>query len=176
LVERNRHLSASNWLKYGDTCSRTFFDFHRAGNKKTFLRELETDGGTVIGQNDPTQYIIEYYTRLYSSNAHSPGTKEAQKHCWTSVPAKVSGDINETLNRKFTLSEIHTAINALPKGKAHGNDGLPMEFSHECAKDIAPIFLQAFTAMFCTGRASASINKGLITLIPKAGDRAKLSN
>jgi hypothetical protein len=51
-----------------------------------------------------------------------------------------------------------------------------MEFFHECAKETAPILLKAFTVMLCTGRASASINKGMITLIPKAGDRAKLSN
>jgi hypothetical protein len=176
LVERNRHLSTSNWLRYGDTCSRTFFDFHRAGNKRTLLRELETDGGTVTGQNDLTQYIIEYYTKLYSSDAHSPGTEKAQKRCWTSVLAKVSGNINETLTRKLTLSEIHKAINALPKGNAPRNDGMPMEFFHECVEETAPILLQAFTAMFCTGRALASINKGLITLIPKAGDRAKFSN
>jgi mannosylglycoprotein endo-beta-mannosidase len=175
-VERNGHLSASNWLMYRDTCSKTFFNFHHAGNKRTLLRELKIDGGIVTGQNDLTQYITEYYMRLYSSDAHTPGTEEAQKCCWTSVLTKVSGDINETLTRKLTLSEIHIAINALPKGKAPGNDDLPMEFFHECAEETAPILLQAFIAMFCTGRASASINKGLITLIPKAGDRAKLNN
>jgi hypothetical protein len=175
-VKRNRHLSASNWLRYGDICSKTFFDFHRAGNKRTLLRELEIDGSTVTGQNDFTQHITAYYTRLYSSNAHTPGTEEAQKCCWTSVSTKVSGDINETLTKKLTLSEIHIAINALPKGKAPGNDGLPMEFFHECAEETTPILLQAFTAMLSTERASASINKGLITLIPKAGDKAKLNN
>jgi len=140
------------------------------------LRELKTDGGTVTSQNDLTQYITGYYTRLYSSDAHSPGTEEAQKRCWTSVPAKVSRDINETLTRKLTLSEIQTTINAFPKGKAPGNDGLPMQFFHECTEETAPILLQALIAMLCTGRTSASINKGLITLIPKAGDRAKFSN
>ncbi len=146
------------------------------GKQKNPTEGVRNCGGTVTGQNDLTQYIIECYTRLYSSDAHSPGTEEAQKRCWTNVPAKVSGDINEPLTRKLTLSEIHIAINTLPKGKAPGNDGLPMEFFHECAEETAPILLQAFTAMLCTGRASASINKGLITLIPKAGDRAKLSN
>jgi alkyl sulfatase BDS1-like metallo-beta-lactamase superfamily hydrolase len=33
-VARNRHLSSANWLRYGDTCSKTFFDFHRIGKKK----------------------------------------------------------------------------------------------------------------------------------------------
>jgi len=98
-VERNRHLSASNWLRYGDTCSKAFFDFNRTRNKRSLLRELETEGGTVSGQNDLTQYITEFYTRLYSSDANTPGTEEAQQRCWTSVPIKVSGEINETLTR-----------------------------------------------------------------------------
>jgi hypothetical protein len=109
-------------------------------------------------------------------NANTPGTEEAKQRCWTSVPTKVSGEINETLTRQLTLSEILTAIKALPKGKAPGNDGMPMEFFHECAEETAPILLQAFTSMVGTGRASAAINKGVITLIPKSGDRAKLSN
>jgi mannosylglycoprotein endo-beta-mannosidase len=74
------------------------------------------------------------------------------------------------------LNEILTAIKAFPKGKAPGNDGLPMEFFHECAEETVPILLQAFTAMLYNGRTSAEINKGVITLIPKSGDKAKLSN
>jgi hypothetical protein len=46
-VERNSHLSAAKWLRYGDTCSKTFFDFHRIGKKKTLLKELKVDGGTI---------------------------------------------------------------------------------------------------------------------------------
>jgi hypothetical protein len=38
------------------------------------------------------------------------------------------------------------------------------------------MLLKAFTAMLDTGEASASINKGLITLIPKSGDHSKLNN
>jgi hypothetical protein len=48
-VARNRHLTAANWLRYRDTCSKVFFDFHRIGKKKTLLRELETKSGTIIG-------------------------------------------------------------------------------------------------------------------------------
>jgi hypothetical protein len=51
-----------------------------------------------------------------------------------------------------------------------------MEFFHEYAEEVAPNLAQAFTAMLNSGATSAFINKGLITLIPKTGDRAKLSN
>jgi hypothetical protein len=46
-IERNSHLSTAKWFKYGDTYSKTFFDFHRIGKKKTLLKELEVDGGTI---------------------------------------------------------------------------------------------------------------------------------
>ncbi len=94
-VEHNRHLSTSNWLRYGDTFSKTFFDFHRVGKKRTLLRKLEIEGGTITGQNDLIQYITEYYTRLYSLDAHTPCTEEEQARCWTSVLAKVTRDSNQ---------------------------------------------------------------------------------
>jgi hypothetical protein len=38
------------------------------------------------------------------------------------------------------------------------------------------MLLKAYTAMLASGEASAFINRGLITLIPKTGDRSKLTN
>ncbi len=175
-VERNRHLSSSNWLRYGDTCSKAFFDFHHIGKKKTLLRELEIETGTSTGHNDLTQYIIEYYSHLYSSEAHTLGTMEAQTECWTSVPVKVTQDINASLTKDLTVRNILDAIKALPKGKAPGHDSVPMEFFHEYAEEVAPTLLQAFTAMLNSGTTPASINKGLITLIPKTGDQVRFSN
>jgi hypothetical protein len=74
------------------------------------------------------------------------------------------------------VRDILDAIKALPKGKAPGHDGVPMEFFHEYAEEVASTLLQAFMAMLNSGATSAAINKGLITLIPKTGDRARLSN
>lgn len=30
-VSCNQHLSSANWFRYGDTCSKNFFDFHKLG-------------------------------------------------------------------------------------------------------------------------------------------------
>jgi hypothetical protein len=80
------------------------------------------------------------------------------------------------LTRDLTIKDILDAIKALPKGKAPGHDGVPMEFFHEYVEEVASTLLQAFAAMLNSGATSASINKGLITLIPKIGDRARLNN
>jgi hypothetical protein len=173
---RNRHLSSANWLRYGDTYSKAFFDFHRIGKKKALLKELETESGTIMNQHDLTHYIIDYYTHLYTSDAVALDTAEAQEQCWHSVPIKVTRDINLNLTRNLTLTEIHDAIRALPKGKAPGHDGVPMEFFHECAQEVASDLLKAFTAMLNAGETSTYINKGLIKLIPKSSNHARLSN
>jgi hypothetical protein len=77
-VARNRHLSSASWLRYGDTCSKTFFDFHRIGKKKALMRELETVSWTVSGQHDLAHYVTSFYTRLYTSDADSLDTSAAQ--------------------------------------------------------------------------------------------------
>jgi hypothetical protein len=64
----------------------------------------------------------------------------------------------------------------MPKDKAPGSDDIPTEFFQELTKEIAPTLLLAFRAMLNIGETSARINKGIITLIPKSGDHAKLSN
>jgi hypothetical protein len=80
-VSRNQHLSSANWFKYGDTCSKNFFDFHKLGQKKTLLRELETESSTVRGQFDLSHHVTEFYSNLYSSETHLPSTQEAQDRC-----------------------------------------------------------------------------------------------
>jgi hypothetical protein len=131
-VARNRHLSSASWLKYGNTCSKTFFDFHRIGKKKALMRELETDSGTVLGQQDLTHYITSFYARLYTSEARTPSTAEAQDLCWKNIPGMVTGDANASLTSSLSLEEVGRAIRALPKRKASGHDNIPMEFFHEC--------------------------------------------
>jgi len=151
-VARNRHLSPSTWLRYGNTCSRTFFDFHWVGKKKALIRELETESGTVTSQRDLTDHITDFYKHLYASEADTVGLESAREQCWSSVLPRVSEDTNVFLTQELSISEIFKAINVLPKGKALGHDGLPMEFFHACAKDVAPNLLNAFTRCSKKGR------------------------
>jgi len=80
------------------------------------LRELVTETGTITAQKDLSQYITDFYARLYSSDVHSPSTVEAQAECWSSIPIKVTHDTNVSLIRDLTIRDIIEAIKALPKG------------------------------------------------------------
>jgi len=175
-VTGNHQLFVASWFRYGDTCSKQFFDFHRIGRKRTLLKELETDVRTITRQTDLAHYMRNFYERLYASEAHALGTTEAREECWSSIPTRVSAEMNDELVRELTLKEILDAIATMPRDKALGNDGIPTEFFQELAEDIAPTLLKAFMAMLKLGETSVAINKGLITLIPKSGDHARLGN
>jgi hypothetical protein len=64
----------------------------------------------------------------------------------------------------------------LPKGKAPGHDGIPIEFFQIYVNGVAPTLLVAFKAMLARGLTWEYINKGMITLIPKSEDHSKLGN
>jgi hypothetical protein len=66
-VSCNQYLSSANWFRYDNTCSKSFFDFHRIAKKKAILRELKIENGTILGQSDLSHYITNFYAQLYSS-------------------------------------------------------------------------------------------------------------
>jgi hypothetical protein len=175
-VVRNHQLSTATWFRYGDTCSKRFFDFHRIGRKRTLLKELSTEDGEVTGQEDLAHYVHSFYTHIYTSEANAPGTHEAREVCWTSTPTRVSNETNKELTQELTLKEIQEAILAMPKDKAPGCDGIPTEFFQEFLSEVSPTLLQAFSAMLRNGETSELFNKGLIILIPKSGNHARIGN
>ncbi len=175
-VVRNHQLSAATWFRYGDTCSKRFFDFHQIGRKKTLLKELSTEDEEVTGQEDLAHYVRSFYTHLYTLEANAPSTHEAQKVCWASTPTRVSNETNKELTQELTLKEIQEAILAMPKDKALRCDGIPTEFFQEFMSEVSPTLLQAFSAMLRNGETSELINKGLIILIPKSGNHARIGN
>jgi len=80
-VARNWHFTSANWFRYGDTCSKVFFDFHCIGKKKTLMRELETNSGTIMGQQDIIHHVTSFYSRFSTLDASTPDIVEAQDHC-----------------------------------------------------------------------------------------------
>jgi hypothetical protein len=84
--------------------------------------------------------------------------------------------MNSECTQKLSLEEVVEAITSLPKGKAPGHDGLPIEFFQENVEETTPTLLLAFRAMLSSGLTSAFINKSRIILIPKSEDDSKLGN
>jgi len=140
------------------------------------MKELEIDERTIFKQEDLSHYISQFYANLYSSKPHFPGTAEAQRKSWESVPSQITKDMNAKMTQELTLEKVTEAITSLPKSKAPGHDGLSTKFFQGNVEETIPMLLLTFRAMLSQGLTLEFINKGMITLIPKFGDHSKLGN
>lgn len=92
------------------------------------------------------------------------------------IPNKVLEEDTRRLNSEISLGEINEAIQALGNGKAPGSDGLTTKFYKECKEWIGKDLLRVYQEAIAKGSLGKEINRGLIKLIPKKGDKTQIKN
>lgn len=87
---------------------------------------------------------------------------------------QVSVQDNELLCRPFSEQEIKIALFQMERNKAAWPDKIPIEFYQTCWEVVKNDIVQLFTD-FHEGKVEISnINYGVITLLPKVSDAAKI--
>jgi hypothetical protein len=84
--------------------------------------------------------------------------------------------MNYKLVKDITLDKMKAIIYLFSKGKVARPDGLLVKFFQETLNETSPALLEATKAMLEVGQLSKFLNKGLIVLIPKFGDRFLIGN
>ena len=74
------------------------------------------------------------------------------------------------------MGEIEAAIDSFPNGKSPGLDGFPAEFYKINKSWICLELLGVYEEAFKKGSLGGSINKGVIKLLPKVGDKSLVKN
>lgn len=85
-------------------------------------------------------------------------------------------DESNLLKSKIIVHEIKDAIRALKDNKAPGPDGLLVEFYKTNIDWIADDLYDIYNEALATGTLGEFINRGIIKLIPKEGDKALIKN
>lgn len=80
------------------------------------------------------------------------------------------------LKKPITVGEIENAIGALNNGKALGPDGLPIEFYKVNIEWIIEELLEVYKEAIEIGSLGLDINRGIIKLLPKDGDKSLIKN
>ncbi|XP_064410547.1 LINE-1 reverse transcriptase homolog isoform X1 [Latimeria chalumnae] len=75
----------------------------------------------------------------------------------------------QCLEAPITKGEIVTAIRNINNGKSPGEDGFPIEFYKTYMEHITPLLLEVYQEIQEKGRLPDSMNRAMITLIPKDG-------
>lgn len=119
--------------------------------------------------------FLNLYKLLFSSE-DSPASRIARDKCGTLIPKIVSPDEVKYLSKPFSTEEIIRAINSLHNDKAQGPDGLTIEFYKANIAWIVDDLLEVYNEATRTRSLGIDINRGLIKLIPKEGDKALIKN
>ena len=69
------------------------------------------------------------------------------------------------------IEEIDATIDSLSNGKSLGIDGLPAEFYKKNKNWISAELFRVYEEAFAKGSLGKNINKGVIKLLPKTGDK-----
>lgn len=76
----------------------------------------------------------------------------------------------------FSTAEVLRALRRGQPGRSPGLDGIPADLYRQCRQAFAPLFSLLFSAVAATGALPPGFHEGLITLLPKSGDRADPAN
>lgn len=141
------------------------------GGEKNTILSLEHEGDVIEGDDNLLAHATEYYTELFALALEF--NIQINESLWEGV-AQLSKLDNEQLCRPFSKAEIWNALSLMEKNKASSPDNIPIEFYQACWQIIKPNILQLFDD-FHQGRVDISrINYGIITLLPKISDAARI--
>ena len=87
------------------------------------------------------------------------------------------GDFELSLCKQpVSLDNLHAALSKMDSNKSPGSDGLTVEFYKFFFGEIGPELLKVVEAIFENHCLPVSMTQGVITLVPKKGDRSVLRN
>lgn len=145
----------------------------RQKNSQAIISELkDTQGRSFTRYKDLGNICLDFYKDLYKFKKVS---NLAISEVFEEFTATFTKAMNECISRDIIVEELDKAIVSMAKEKAPGHDEIPMEFFkkawHIVEKDYHIMILEGFQK----GELYGGVTKGIISLIPKEGDKKDLN-
>jgi hypothetical protein len=147
---------------------------HRIANgrrRKNTIISLESNGETIEGDENLLKHATEYYSNLFGPEEEHQ--IQIDQSLWDEIE-QVSAQDNEKLCEPFSEDEIKTTLIQMEKHKAVGPDKISIEFFQSCWDIVKYDLLQLFDGFHKENADISRINYGIITLLPKVTDAARI--
>jgi mannosylglycoprotein endo-beta-mannosidase len=170
-----RQKSRIRWLHEGDANTRFFHRAviaHQATNLIKFLRG--DDGFRVENVDQIKGMLIAYYSHLLGipSENVTPFSVEKIKGL---LPFRCDSFLASQLTTIPSEEEITQVLFSMPRNKAPGPDGFPVEFFIEAWAIVKSSVVAAIREFFISGNLPRGFNATAITLIPKVTGADRLT-
>jgi hypothetical protein len=156
---------------YGDLNTKYFHRVASGRKRKNTILSFEHGDNTIEGDENILAHAIEYYSKLFGP---APTFDiQINDDLWDQSVSLSESD-NDQLCKPFSKAEIWNGLSQMEKNRAAGPDSIPIEFYQACWQTVKPDIIQLF-ADFHQGTVDISrINYGIITLLPKVSDAARI--
>jgi hypothetical protein len=163
--------SNENWLLQGDN-NTDFFHKKASGKKrKNIIFNLEKDDVNINTDDEILKHATEFYKDLFGPS-NNPIFK-LNHDCWDQHE-RVSDEENNHLIRPFSEEEVKSVVMNMKRNTAPGPDHIPIEFYQVCREFIKEDILNLFQGFWTHSLDVDRLNYGVITLIPKTKEAAKI--
>ena len=120
-------------FKYSNKCGKYLANQIKCNKEKTISTIVNSAGKIVKSPEEINKTFQDFYNNLYSST-HKPNQKYIDTFLNNIVDQAV------TLEKPFTITEFHNALNLMPNNKSPGPDGFSAEYCKHFWNTLSPIF------------------------------------
>jgi hypothetical protein len=181
-LEKYRHFEVLN----SEKITPAFLKLARCSNAEYSLHDVKDDNGQAFrSEADRNSYLIDHFAKIYSTPKRdvNRGSGKIEEFLGPDIlnnPIVINSKLKlaerESLEGELTLQELDDAVLAANKGSAPGIDGLGMKFIQKYWKFLrVPLRNYALTC-FTKGTLTSPFRSACVRLIPKKGDKSKITN
>ena len=174
-AEGARIRSRVNWWEKGEKSNNYFLRLENERQSLNMIRKININGKIKSEDNDILFEIDNFYRKLYASDNIS--TESVQNFL---ANVNSNRELNETekmlCEGQIKESECEQVIVNLKPNKSPGLDGLCQEFYKIFWPKLKVFFCQMVKEVFETGSLCDTMQKAVISLIYKKGEKDKLNN
>ncbi|CAE6196409.1 unnamed protein product [Arabidopsis arenosa] len=159
--------SRIRWTKDGDACTAFFFKSVIANQGRNSIKYLRGDDGERIENSDQIKnMLLSYYKNLLGTE-NSGVTPPSVEDIKNLLPFRCDSSLASQLLKVPSMEEIRDTVSTMPRRKAPGPDGFPVEFLWESWEQVGKETVEAVQEFFMNGYLPRIFNATAITLIPK---------
>ncbi|GBG77561.1 hypothetical protein CBR_g24007 [Chara braunii] len=183
-AERWGLASKSRWMEKAERMSAVFFAVTRKQRTAAVMSTLDHPFDQSLPQATTTPQILNHAHQFYSWLYQETEEWEPQAMADTQRPAvwsccqtSLADHQTQELEADITPTEISRALVDLPKNKALGPDGVPMDHFHAVGETIMPLLCKVFNVLFTNGaRMPPAFGVAVVVLLHKKGRPGEIRN
>ena len=161
-------------IELGEKSNKYFFNLEKSRQKKCIIKSLQCSNGNFVNTSDEiVKEGFNFYSNLFIADSCD---ENVQNDFVDNISTSLSNDDVSLCKSLLTLDDLQTALSKMENNKSPGSDGLTSEFYKFFFDSLGPELLRIANAIYNVELLPPSMAHGLITLVPKSGDKSLLKN